>query len=134
MTRAVSGKKICPVPLRPKRVAIAMQIGGQDEPTTMTNDRPKTPRVSFDYCTGCRWGLRAAWMAQELLVTFEKELGEVALRPSSEGGTFNIWIDGHLLWCRQQQVHGGFPEMKDIKQQIRDLIEPKMSLGHSDRK
>jgi selenoprotein W-related protein len=39
------------------------------------------PRLEIEYCTRCRWLLRAAWMAQELLTTFEAELGEVALQP-----------------------------------------------------
>jgi len=38
------------------------------------------PRVAVEYCVGCKWGLRAAWVAQELLQTFEKELGEVRRR------------------------------------------------------
>jgi selenoprotein W-related protein len=42
---------------------------------------PRTPRVQIEYCTQCRWLLRAAWMAQELLTTFQDELGEVALLP-----------------------------------------------------
>jgi len=42
------------------------------------------PRIEFRYCTQCRWLLRAAWMAQELLTTFEKELGEVALVPGED--------------------------------------------------
>ena len=37
----------------------------------------QAPRVAFQYCTGCQWGMRAGWMAQELLKTFEKEIGEV---------------------------------------------------------
>ena len=39
----------------------------------MTSTR--SPRIEIEYCTGCRWGLRAGWVAQELLVTFEAELG-----------------------------------------------------------
>lgn len=31
------------------------------------------PIVEIEYCTQCRWLLRAAWMAQELLVTFEED-------------------------------------------------------------
>ncbi|KAJ1475904.1 hypothetical protein T484DRAFT_3139348 [Baffinella frigidus] len=27
------------------------------------------PSVEIEYCTGCRWMLRAAWLAQELLTT-----------------------------------------------------------------
>lgn len=40
-------------------------------------------RVEIEYCTQCRWLLRAAWMAQELLTTFETELDEVALKPGT---------------------------------------------------
>ena len=39
-----------------------------------------TPRIEITYCTQCRWLLRAAWVAQELLSTFSEELGEVALQ------------------------------------------------------
>ena len=35
-------------------------------------------RAEIEYCTQCRWMLRAAWMAQELLSTFESDLAEVA--------------------------------------------------------
>lgn len=70
-------------------------------------------------------------MAQELLVTFEKDLAEVSLRPSEEAGTFDVWLDGQLLWCRRED--GGFPELKDIKQRVRDIIRPDKTLGHSDR-
>lgn len=37
-----------------------------------------------------------------------------------------------LLWDRK--IRQGFPELKDIKQIIRDQIAPKQSLGHSDKK
>ena len=42
---------------------------------------PAKPALEIEYCTQCRWLLRAAWMAQELLTTFEVELGSVALVP-----------------------------------------------------
>lgn len=99
--------------------------------SSLENDLPKSPRVSIDYCTGCRWGLRAGWMAQELLQTFGNSLGEVSIRPSDNSGTFNVWIDGQLIWCRKRE--GGFPELKEVKQRIRDVINPDMSLGHSDK-
>ena len=44
-------------------------------------------RVEIEYCTQCRFILRAGWMAQELLMTFAGELGEVALIPG-QGGIF----------------------------------------------
>lgn len=88
------------------------------------------PRIEITYCTGCRWLLRAAWMAQELLTTFEEELGEVALRPGG-GGVFEIRLDEKLIWSRA--AHGGFPELKELKQLLRDEIAPEKPLGHSDR-
>lgn len=88
------------------------------------------PRVEITYCTQCRWLLRAAWMAQELLVTFETELGEVALVPGT-GGIFEVKLDGELIYSRKQA--GRFPESKELKQLIRDRIAPEKPLGHSDR-
>lgn len=89
-----------------------------------------TPRVEITYCTQCRWLLRAAWMCQELLTTFETELGEVALVPGT-GGIFEVRLDGELLFSRKEA--GRFPESKELKQLIRDRIAPEKPLGHSDR-
>lgn len=93
-------------------------------------ESPK-PRVEIEYCTGCRWMLRAAWMAQELLTTFEAEVGEIALRPGS-GGVFEVRVDGATVWSRAGE--GRFPEMKELKQRVRDRVAPGRSLGHSDGK
>lgn len=87
-------------------------------------------RVVITYCTGCRWMLRASWTAQELLVTFEEELAEVALRPGS-GGVFDIHLDDTLLWSRAAE--GRFPELRELKQRVRDIVAPGRALGHSDR-
>ena len=89
------------------------------------------PRVEIVYCTKCRWLLRAAWLAQELLTTFEAELGAVALQPASESGVFRVRVDDALVWCRKAE--GGFPEAKELKQRVRDLVAPDRELGHSDR-
>lgn len=88
------------------------------------------PRVEITYCTQCRWLLRSAWLAQELLTTFEAELGGVTLVPGS-GGIFEIRVDGTLIWSRREA--GRFPEAKEVKQRVRDLIAPDRTLGHSDR-
>ena len=69
-------------------------------------------------------------MAQELLQTFDQEIGEVALVPGS-GGIFEIRVDGALLWSRKDQ--GGFPEIKDLKRLVRDHVAPGKDLGHVDR-
>jgi len=89
------------------------------------------PQVEIEYCRQCRWMLRAAWMAQELLVTFEEELGAVALRPGT-GGVFQVSVDGEVVWSRKAE--GRFPEMKELKQRVRDKVAPERDLGHSDRK
>ena len=49
----------------------------------------RTPRLEIEYCTQCRWMLRAAWMAQELLSTFEQELSEVASYRAGWYGNFH---------------------------------------------
>ena len=89
-----------------------------------------TPRLELVYCRQCRWLLRAAWIAQELLTTFEAEIGEVALVPG-EGGVFEVRLDGELLYSRATQ--GRFPETKELKQLVRDRVAPGRDLGHSDR-
>ena len=87
-------------------------------------------RIVITYCPRCRWLLRAAWMAQELLTTFERDLGEVALRPG-EKGIYEIHLDGALIWSRAAE--GRFPELKELKQRVRDVVAPDRALGHSDR-
>ncbi|HOY70169.1 MAG TPA: SelT/SelW/SelH family protein [Methylotenera sp.] len=87
--------------------------------------------IEITYCTQCRWLLRAAWLAQELLTTFEQELTSVALKPST-GGIFDVHLNGQLIYSRK--VQGRFPESKELKQLVRDVIDPTRDLGHSDTK
>ena len=89
----------------------------------------RTPRVEIEYCTQCRWLLRAGWTAQELLTTFQAEIGEVALVPGT-GGIFDVRIDDRVVWSRAAE--GRFPELKELKQRLRDVIAPGRPLGHSD--
>jgi selenoprotein W-related protein len=101
-------------------------------------------QVSIEYCTGCRWGLRAFWFAQELLSTFQNDAGLSAVtlipsRPSDtvKGGRFVVKChkDGDtkeplILWNREEKA--SFPEPKQLKQLVRDVIDPDLYLGHSD--
>ncbi len=87
--------------------------------------------VEIRYCTKCRWLLRSAWMAQELLSTFEEEIGKLVLIPDSSGGVFEIRIDGKLLWSREKK--GEFPEIKQLKILVRDSISPQKDLGHIEK-
>ena len=90
----------------------------------------KTPRVSILYCRQCRWLMRAAWLAQEILTTFSEDIGEVALQPGN-GGVLEIRLNDEPIFSRKES--GRFPEAKEIKQLIRDRIDPERDLGHSDR-
>ncbi|KAK1938019.1 hypothetical protein P3T76_009169 [Phytophthora citrophthora] len=104
--------------------------------------------VEIEYCTGCRWMLRAAWMAQELLTTFQQDenshLRSVTLTPNSkQGGVFNVYLrevgpnadpdaEPEMLWSRK--IARRFPESKELKQLVRDIVCPERGLGHSDKK
>jgi selT/selW/selH-like putative selenoprotein len=115
------------------------------EDTTTETAPVHLPRVAITFCTQCRWMLRAAYFAQELLSTFGGSLGEVALIPAT-GGLFTVHLtykpvgeaEGSdvqtqevLLWDRKAE--GGFPETKILKQRVRNHIEPGKDLGHSDK-
>jgi selenoprotein W-related protein len=89
-----------------------------------------SPRVSILYCTQCNWLLRSSWLAQELLSTFAEELGEVALQPGT-GGIFIVQCMDIIIWDRK--IEGRFPEAKELKQRVRDLISPEKPLGHSEK-
>jgi selenoprotein W-related protein len=101
-----------------------------DETGDETSDDGRRPRIAITYCTQCNWLLRAGWMAQELLSTFSLDLGEVVLVPGT-GGIFEIRIDDVLVWERKRD--GGFPDVKVLKQLVRDRIDPTRDLGHIDR-
>jgi selenoprotein W-related protein len=87
-------------------------------------------RVEIQYCTQCRWLLRAAWMAQELLGTFDGDIESLTLKPGT-GGVFDIRLDGQILWSRKSE--GRFPEIAELKQRLRDHVAPARDLGHIDR-
>ncbi len=69
-------------------------------------------------------------MAQELLSTFGADLGEVALVPGT-GGVFLVAYDEDVIW--ERKADGGFPDIKTLKQRVRDRLDPRRSLGHIDR-
>ena len=120
--------------------------------TTTASSQVTVPRVTIEFCTQCKWNLRAAYYAQELLQTFGTSIGEVALVPST-GGRFvvslftaaeiaptrsetgsteqTVEVKRTTVWDRK--VDGGFPETKELKGRVRDAVEPGRGLGHTDR-
>jgi len=88
--------------------------------------------ITIEYCPKCGWMLRAAYMAQELLTTFSGYIHGVMLRPSQIEGRYTIFCDEQIVFDRK--VAGRFPEIKELKQLVRDRVAPELSLGHSDKK
>ncbi|WP_046371253.1 SelT/SelW/SelH family protein [Flavihumibacter petaseus] len=88
------------------------------------------PTITIEYCPKCHWLLRAAYIAQELLTTFEEDLQAVSLEPSAVSGRFTIRVNEEILFDRK--TYGGFPEIKELKQLLRDKVSPGKNLGHSD--
>ncbi|MFS4483374.1 SelT/SelW/SelH family protein [Hyunsoonleella sp. 2307UL5-6] len=87
--------------------------------------------IKIVYCTQCRWLLRATWMSQEVLTTFNDEVDELTLVPST-GGIFEIYANDKQIWSRKEMK--GFPEITELKKRVRDVIAPERDLGHIDRK
>ena len=90
------------------------------------------PAITITYCPKCGWLLRASWLSQELLTTFVDDLKGVMLSPSVKAGQFTIELEGTVVWDRKTE--GRFPEIKELKQLLRDLVAPEKDLGHSERK
>lgn len=90
------------------------------------------PVLTIEYCPKCGWLLRAAYMAQEFLTTFADELKSVNLQPSETSGAYKISVNQKIIFDRK--LRGGFLEIKELKQMIRDEIASGKSLGHSERK
>lgn len=88
--------------------------------------------IQIEYCPKCGWMLRAAYMAQELLTTFVEDIKGVTLLPSETTGRYTVYIDEKVIFDRKTEGH--FPEIKELKQLVRDIVNPSRELGHSDKK
>ena len=91
----------------------------------------KVNKLEIEYCVQCNWLLRASWMAQELLTTFNTDITSLALVPGT-GGIFEVRLNNAVIFSLKEV--GRFPESKELKQLVRDVIDPERPLGHSDRK
>ncbi|KAJ7608767.1 Rdx family-domain-containing protein [Roridomyces roridus] len=120
-------------------------------PPSLTSG-PGTSSITIEFCDRCRWLHRASWVQTELLLTFPPPvITSITLVPRNSeetAGRFRVWVqmgagaeelEGEeeakqpkLAWDRK--IEAGFPELKVLKQRIRDIIQPGKSLGHSDKK
>ncbi|QRW05398.1 hypothetical protein RhiLY_04397 [Ceratobasidium sp. AG-Ba] len=134
-----------PVYHQPAQVTAAAAPAAHDplDPATFVAPRVSdtVPSVVIEFCDRCRWLHRASWVQTELFVTFASAIAAISLIPLNSpetGGRFRVWLytttrdAPALMWDRK--VEGGFPELKVLKQRIRDVIQPGTSLGHSDKK
>ncbi|SPO47994.1 uncharacterized protein PSANT_05682 [Moesziomyces antarcticus] len=106
-------------------------------PLTLSPLHLPTPLVTIEF------GLRANWMQQELLSTFAPTsdsagIGGVLLVPNARteaAGRFRVYLihQGAQRLIVDRKVNGGFPDVKVVKQKIRDAISPSRDLGHSDK-
>ncbi|HNR05927.1 MAG TPA: SelT/SelW/SelH family protein [Saprospiraceae bacterium] len=86
--------------------------------------------ITIEYCPKCNWMLRAAYFAQEFLSSFTENIQGLTLVPSEQNGSFIISVDGIKIFDRIES--GGFPEIKVLKQMVRDRVAPHQPLGHAD--
>ena len=105
--------------------------------SNMNERNPPNPnehtKLRILYCPACVWMLRSAWIAQEVLSTFTGEVSAVSLEPAAQTpGLFQVWLRNSLIWCRKKDK--GFPQAKELKKKIRDILCPERNLGHLDQK
>lgn len=123
-------------PLRAAQPVLSM-MRPRSQPQMAWPPAPQQGEIRITYCTKCNWMLRSAWLAQELLSTFgggtsePGEVASVALVPDGSGGVFTVHCNGQLIWDRKTETPS-FPEAKQLKQRVRDVLCPERSLGHSD--
>ncbi|KAH9853739.1 Rdx family-domain-containing protein [Lenzites betulinus] len=112
------------------------------DPSTFIPPTPSSisPSIIIEFCDRCRWLHRATWVSTELFLTFPtpaiKSVTILPLNAEDTAGRFRVWlflsgVPPTVVWDRK--IEGGFPELKVLKQRIRDHIQPGKSLGHSDK-
>lgn len=64
-----------------------------------------------------------------LCVVYADLLYAFALVPGADA-VFEISVNDELVWSRTRD--GGFPDIKELKQRVRDVVAPDRDLGHID--
>ncbi|KIK48777.1 hypothetical protein CY34DRAFT_8076 [Suillus luteus UH-Slu-Lm8-n1] len=131
----------CPLPSEQDNVEQAKGNSALDSSTFIPPVPLASPSIIIEFCDRCRWLHRATWVSTELFLTFPppalKAISIIPLNSEETGGRFRVWLNlegspSQLMWDRK--IEGGFPELKGLKQRIRDHVQPGKSLGHSDKK
>lgn len=91
-----------------------------------------SPSISIFYSTESKYLARSVFYSLELLSTFP-ELRAFTLIPNRvQKHGFKIMVDDDVIWNTSTMAR--FPKAPELKQLVRDLINPNKSLGHSDNK
>ena len=85
--------------------------------------------IKINFCTKCGWLTRASWLSQEFINTFESDISSINLVPD-RNGKFEIRCSNVMIFSRKKEAK--FIDLKLMKQRIRDVVNPSMTLGHSD--
>ena len=105
----------------------ALREADKEPPNHNDNEMVDVATPNVEICFTPSTLLRAAYLGQELLTTFDEfEIRSVTLSSSNE---FSIALDGTLLFDGNH-----FPATKVLKQKVRDALVPDKDLGHSDHK
>lgn len=94
-----------------------------------------TPGIAVTYSTEMGGMLRATYVLTEIMSTFNEQVNSFSFIPNRINTTediFTIALDGVVIWDYQDK--GAYPPMPELKQTIRDRIDPTKNLGHSDVK
>ena len=115
-----------------------------DDEDLLTHTKVYNTHVAIRYCEGSGYLLRAAYYGQELLTTFcDGELDAISLQPikneNENDGAFSVQlltrdeantVKTLVLW--DKLVSENFPQVKELKRMIRDVVTPEKDLGHSE--
>lgn len=74
------------------------------------------PTLSIEYCQGCNFRGRAVWLAQEVLMALERDLGAVTLIPG-RNGDFIARLEGDVVFSNKEE--GRLPEPRELKDAVR---------------
>ena len=72
-------------------------------------------RLEIEFCTKCRFGGRAFFLARELFDQRPELFAEIALLPSTDG-VFTVRYEGADIW--DYKSAGRFPDPKEVREAV----------------
>ena len=88
-------------------------------------------RIVIEYCPVAAGYLGPVGWHRKFLRLSKTRLMKSLKPRKDKSGVFQIACNQELIWCRERDK--GFPNIKELKQRIRDYVSPEKELGHIDR-